>query len=139
MPKTDVAYSESEHHVPNPTDQTGTLDTSGTAGAADSKLEEVTAVFDEAKKQNLEVAARALDPSDEEVHHSLVNLPQGAVIHHADPDAAADRVKAAAKAVAGKDTNPHRRSPAQKQAAEEGDEGKQRAEAQQKEQGAGAR
>lgn len=139
MPKNEAAYQESEHHIPKATDQTGTLETSGTAGAAENDLRSVTAIFDEAEKQDLAVAARALDPDDTEVHHSLVNLPTGATIHHSDPEEARDRVQAAARAAKRKDTRPHRSTPAQKQAAEEGDEGAQRAQAQREEQGAGKR
>jgi hypothetical protein len=139
MPKTEAAYQESEHHIPKATDQTGTLETSGTAGAAESDLRGVTAIFDEAEKQDLAVAARALDPEDDEVHHSLVNLPTGATIHHADPEEAKDRVLGAAKAAEKKSTRPSRRSPAEEQAAEEGDEGAQRAQAQREAQGAGKR
>jgi hypothetical protein len=139
MPKTEAPYQESDHHIPSATDQTGTLDTSGTAGAADSKIEEVTSIFEEARKQELDTAARALDPEDTEVHESLVTLPTGAHLAHSDPEAARERVVEKAKAVRKHDTSPHRPSPAQKQAAEEGDKGAQRAQAQQEEQGAGKR
>ena len=69
------AYQESDDHVPNPTDQYGTLDTSGTAGAAHAKLEEITPVFEVASAQEAQVAAKAIDPKDESVHPSMVTMP----------------------------------------------------------------
>lgn len=48
-----AAYTESEDFVPDPTMATGTLDTSGTAGAEDSKVENTTPVFDAADAQNV--------------------------------------------------------------------------------------
>jgi hypothetical protein len=70
-----AAYKESDDHVPDATNQYGTVDTSGTAGTAHARLEEVTNVFDEARKQDLETAVRALDPKDDEVSSALVVLP----------------------------------------------------------------
>lgn len=69
------AYKESDSHVPSPTDQFGTLDTTDTAGKADHSVQDVSPVFEAAKAQNLLQAARALDPEDTEVPSSLVILP----------------------------------------------------------------
>lgn len=69
------AYMESDDHVPDPTHQFGTVDTSGTAGTAHSRIEETTAIFDVAKQHDLVTAARALDPDDTDVSSSLVVLP----------------------------------------------------------------
>lgn len=60
-------YVENPDFVPDTTAATGTLDTSGTAGAADSKIENTTPVFDAAKAQDLQYAAKALDPDDKSV------------------------------------------------------------------------
>ena len=68
-------YSESDDFVPDPTHQFGTVETSGTAGIADSRIEEVTPIFDIARQQNLVTAARALDPDDTDVASSNVILP----------------------------------------------------------------
>lgn len=70
-------YSEdNENHVPDPTAQFGTLDTSGTAGGNHEKLEMISPIFDVAKAQDVAFAARAVDPDDEEVDESThVVLP----------------------------------------------------------------
>lgn len=49
-------YQENPDFVPDSTMVTGTLDTSGTAGADDSKVENTTPVFDAAKAQDLQYA-----------------------------------------------------------------------------------
>lgn len=50
------AYVEDPNFVPDATAATGTLDTSGTAGAEDSRIENTTPVFDAAKAQDLQYA-----------------------------------------------------------------------------------
>lgn len=60
-------YVENPDHVPDPTAATGTLDTSGTAGAEDSRVENTTPVFDAARAQDLQYASKALDPDDDSV------------------------------------------------------------------------
>lgn len=101
MPEVEVTvggnYKESDDHLPDPTDQMGTVDTSGTAGTAHGRIEEVTKIFDVAKAQDLQTAARALDPKDTDVSESLVTLPAGPTIIQGDPKEAAERVKTAAK------------------------------------------
>lgn len=72
-------YFESEDHRPEPLYQYGTLDTSDTAGGAHQRIEEVSPVFEISRRQNLAVAARALDPADTEVPAELVTLPTGSV------------------------------------------------------------
>lgn len=135
----DQPYKESDHHVPHPTHQTGTLDTSGTSGVADSNLREVTPIFDVAEKQDIEVAARALDPDDPTPSHMVV-LPQGAQIQHSDPEAAKERVLAKAeKSAKDRKVRPKGRTPAQQEAAESGDDAAQKAKAEQESQGAGKR
>lgn len=70
------AYKEEDDtFVPDPTHQFGTVDTSGTAGTAHSRIEETTAIFDVAKQADMVTAARALDPDDPDVHSSMVVLP----------------------------------------------------------------
>lgn len=96
-------YKESDSFVPNPTHQYGTLDTSGTAGAAHSRLEEVTPVFDVAKAQNAIIAKRAVDPDDPEVPSYLVTMPPGTNFVPVDVNAIEDRV---AKQGAAAEENP---------------------------------
>lgn len=114
-------YVENPDHVPNPTDAYGTLDTTGTGGGAHAKIEEITPIFDVAKSQDLATAARALDPDDPDVHASLVTLPDGQRIVPVDPEAAADRVRAAAEAATAEpvDLSSSRMTPAKEAAAEE--------------------
>lgn len=69
-----VGYSEDENHRPDPMFQYGTVDTSDTSGGAQSRIQEVSPVFDVARAQNLETAARALDPKDP-TPSELVVLP----------------------------------------------------------------
>lgn len=132
-------YTESETHTPNPTDQVGTLDTSGTAGAAHGHLEEVTPIFEVADAQNAIVAARALDPDDTDVPESLVVLPQGQVIESLDKDAIRERVAEKAKGAEDRANAPMGVTPtsAQRKAAEEGPGAAQEAETERAEQGAG--
>jgi hypothetical protein len=91
------AYKESDEHVPDPTDQFGTLDTSATAGSAHGQVDAVTPIFDVAKAQDKLTAAKALDPNDDSVDASLVVLPQGMVIAEDGAQAARDRVTNAAQ------------------------------------------
>ena len=90
-------YRERNDFVPNPTDMRGTLDTSGTAGAAHNRLEDVTAAFEVAKRDDTILAGRALDPQDTAVPSSTVVLPQSVSVVSGDPDAARDRVRQAAE------------------------------------------
>lgn len=93
------AYKESDDHVPNPTDQYGVVDTSGTAGIGDQRIEDITPVFDVAKNQALLDAKRALDPEDTDFDASLVTLPQGQITSVVDPAAERQRVLDLADAV----------------------------------------
>ena len=130
----DSKYQENENFVPEPTAQFGTLDTSGTAGVAHSRLEEITPVFDVARKQEAKAAAAALDPEDDSVPASLVTLPDS----NRTKDEAVETVKARAKA-ADKDEVTllsERKTLAQKQAEETGDEAGQKADGQTGAQGA---
>lgn len=75
-----VGYSEDNpDHKPDPFFQTGTLDTSDTGGTAQNSIRDVSPVFDIARAQNLQAAAKALDPDDDSVPSELVILPQGEV------------------------------------------------------------
>jgi hypothetical protein len=94
-----TGYIESEGHVPNPTDQYGSMDTSGTSGDR-HRIEQVSPIFDQAHAHDMRTAARALDPADDSVHESLVVLPSGQNIVPVDPDGAKDRVLAKASASA---------------------------------------
>lgn len=127
-------YQESDKFVPEPTAQFGTLDTSGTAGVAHSRLEEITPVFDVARKQEAKAAAAALDPEDDSVPASLVILPDS----DRTKDEAVETVKARAKAVEDDEVTllTERKTLAQKQAEETGDEAGQKADGQTGSQGA---
>lgn len=89
-----VGYSEDESHVPDPFYQSGTLDTSDTAGGAHSNIREISPVFDVARARNLEAAQRALDPNDP-TPAELVVLPDE--VNTA--DAAKERLDAAVQDV----------------------------------------
>lgn len=132
------AYKESDDHVPNPTHQFGTVDTSGTAGTAHSRIEEVSPIFDVADAQNAVTAARALDPDDKDVDESLVNLPAGQVLEVVDKDAVRERIQAKADAVVAEPVEVGGPTKAQKEAAESGGTGAQTAQEQQQESGAGS-
>jgi hypothetical protein len=128
-------YQEDENFVPEPTAQFGTLDTSGTAGAAHSRIEEISPVFEVADALNAQAAAKAVEDGD----FSQVILPTGQQLVTGDPDAAKEAVLAKAK-----DTEPvlvasSRKTPPLEDAEEEGDEAAAKAEAQQTQQGAGSR
>lgn len=74
-----VGYSEDNpNHTFDPFAQTGTLDTSDTAGTANNRIESVSPIFDIARAENMKTAARALDP-DDPTPSELVVLPQGEV------------------------------------------------------------
>lgn len=117
-------YVENPNHVPNPTDAYGTLDTSGTAGAAHGRIEEVTPIFDVARQQDLATAAKALDPDDDSVDSSLVVIDQGQRLSAVDPTVDEERVKASAAKVADEpvDLTSARVTPPKAQAAESGPE-----------------
>jgi hypothetical protein len=121
MPSTQPeGYVENPDFVPNPTDAVGTLDTSGTAGSAHSKIEEITPIFDVARQQDLATAAKALDDKDDSVDAALVTLPTGASIVNEDPEAAKKRVAAAARRQKDVDLTSSRQTASTKAAAEGG-------------------
>ncbi len=95
---TPEVYKESDTHVPSATAQYGTLDTSGTAGAAHAKLEGITPVFAVADAQNALVAAAALDPEQPDVPSYLVTMPPGQNLVPVDVGAIEDRIKAQGEA-----------------------------------------
>lgn len=132
------AYTEDDdEHIPDPTFQFGTVDTSGTAGTADNRIEEVTPIFDVAKQQDLITAARALDPDDPDVSSAMVVIPEGMRVVHGDPEAARENVISQADAAMANPVEVGGPSLAQRQAAESGEEGTRKSESQRKEQGAG--
>lgn len=89
------AYRESDSHLPDPTAHYGTMDTSGTAGIAESALDSASPVFAAAKAQDLAYAAKAVDPDDDTPLDSVI-LPDGQRSHKQ----AVEAVRAAAKAAA---------------------------------------
>lgn len=128
-------YREDESHVPDPTSQYGTMDTSGTAGAAHSKLENVTPIFEVADAQNAMVAAAALDPDQPDVPGYLVTMPPGQNLVTVDEEAIKERLATKAKEVEENPVLLGGPSPYQKQAAEEGEQVAQSAENQRTDQG----
>lgn len=127
MPENDTVveygegYKESDDFVPNPTDQFGTLDTSDTAGRAHAKIEEISPIFEVARKQDLAAAQRALDPDDPDVPASMVVLPQGQALSVVDEEKVKDDLKSKAGAATSEKVNlASYRGPAQKAAAESG-------------------
>lgn len=130
-------YVEDPNFVPNVTDQFGTLDTSGTAGAAHAQIEEITPVFEVARKQNLAQAARALDPNDDSVDASMVTLPQGQVMTVVDEEKIKSDLQAKAEGADEPVQISAFRGPAQAAAAEEGPAAEAKAQAQTEQQGAG--
>lgn len=135
-------YVEDDRHIPNPTDQFGTYDTSGTAGAAHSDLTRVSPVFDVAKAQDLVTAARALDPDDDEVPEHLVVKPPVTLMDQVDHDAIRERVTSAAEAAIQNPIVVGGQTPAQEEAAktdeETGGEKTEKAARHTRSQGAGA-
>jgi len=131
-------YVEDKNFVPNPTDQFGTLDTSGTAGAAHSRIEEISPIFRVAEQQSALNAARALDPNDDSVPASAVVLPDGGARSREDAEKVVkDRAAKAKKELGGTDLVTDPKGPAQKDAAESGDEAGTKANAERESQGAG--
>jgi len=126
-------YKESDDHIPDPTHQFGTVDTSGTAGMADSRIEEVTPIFDVAKQQDLVMAARALDPEDTDVSSSQVILPGDL----RDQETAKEEVRRQAEALLAEPIEVGGPTAAQRAAAEEGPQAEEKAKAQRQSQGAG--
>ena len=117
-------YQEDPDFVPNPADYTGTLDTSGTAGAAHGKIEAVTPIFDIAKHQDLQTAAKALDPDDDTVSESSVVLPTPVITTQAGGDADAARERILAKADASEEPDLYEKNAFEKEAGESTDEDK---------------
>jgi hypothetical protein len=117
--RTSEDYRESDDFVPNPTDQTGTVDTSGTGGMANSRIEEVTPIFELANKQDRITAARALDPDDDEVTRSHVVMPTGQVFEALDKDEIIDQARRAATKVVDEDVVMGGPTASQKAAAED--------------------
>ncbi len=135
----DGVYVENENFVPDPTDQYGTLDTSGTAGAAHQKVEEVTKVFEVADAQNAIIAKRALDPDDDEIPSYLVTMPPGQNLVPVDEDAIRERVTKVGEKAESEPITLGAPTPAQQQAAQEGPAAASTAESQRADQGVGGK
>lgn len=130
-------YKENDDFLPNPTDQFGTLDSSGTAGSAHANIKEVTPIFKIADAKDAITAARALDPDDDGVPSSAVIMPQGQNMVVVDEEAIKAKIVARAEAL-GDDLTIGGPTAAQKEAAEEGDKGATRAQSQQENQSGSA-
>lgn len=99
----DGAYKESDEHVPDPTAAFGTLDTSGTSGGQNERIEHITPLFDAARAQDLQYAAKALDPNDDSVIDPGAVVNEGAAVTVTTaggrtPEQGEEAVKNAAKA-----------------------------------------
>lgn len=118
-----VGYSEDNpSHVIDPFAQSGTVDTSDTSGTANNSIREVSPVFDIARAQNLQLAARALDPNDLSVPEELVVLPAAVVTVQGTTKTAEEGKLSVLNAVRDIAENPVEiggLSPAQKEAAED--------------------
>lgn len=83
-------YVENPDHTPNPYFQTGTLETTDLGTTAAQQIHGVSPVFEVARAQNLQTAARALDPNDPTVSSDLVILPAAEVTVQGSAKTAAD-------------------------------------------------
>lgn len=80
-------YKESDDHKPEPTALSGTFDTSDAGGSGHyTRVENLAPIFEVAKAHALHVAARALDPDDEEVSESLVQRSTAFTVSQGDPE-----------------------------------------------------
>jgi hypothetical protein len=121
-----VGYFENENYRPDPFAQRAQLDTTDTSGTVQD-IREVSHVFDEARANNMKVAARALDPNDPSVSEDLVTLPQGQVTVVGTTKTADEGREDVVRAVQGYAENPVEiggLTPAQQAAAEEAPEAK---------------
>lgn len=133
------AYKESDDHVPSPTDLYDQYNTSGTG--SHHVIEDVSPVFEVAKRDAKIQTGRALDPEDTDVPTSAVVLPDGQRLIVEDHDEIRDRLKADAEKAADNPVEVGGPSPSARLAALGGEEGESAAEAEtanQGTQGAGA-
>jgi hypothetical protein len=86
---------------------------------ANSRIEEVTPIFELANKQDRITAARALDPDDDEVTRSHVVMPTGQVFEALDKDEIIDQARRAATKVVDEDVVMGGPTASQKAAAED--------------------
>lgn len=116
----DDRYKESDEHQPRLTDQTAFLNTTG-IGNSDHRIEEISPVFEVDKVKTAEEILGALDPENTKVSSDRVMLPDADVVVR--DDDAADQIKKAAEARVERGVVVGGLSPAQEEAAEEGEEG----------------
>lgn len=109
------AYVEDEDFVPNPADMVKQFNTSGLG--ASGRIEEVSPVFTVDKVKTAEQVLAALDPDNTAVDSSKVLLPNAVD----DNDEAREAIRDAAQARVDKGVVIGEPTPAQKEAAEEGD------------------
>lgn len=126
------AYKESDDHVPNPTDLYDQFNTSGTG--SHHVIEDVSPIFDVAKRESKILSGRALDPNDP-TPESHVVLPEGQRLITEDLDKVRDRLKKEAKEAEKNPVEVGGPSPSQRLAAEGGDKGKAHAAAETANQG----
>jgi hypothetical protein len=125
-------YQEEGTTLPNPTDQFGTYDTTG----GQSSMDDVSPIFEIATKQSQLAAKEALESDNPRKAAAEANviLPEQNIVTKTGDDI--DTVKARFQ----DDVEPvdlSKGSPAQRQAAESGDEAAEKVESQRAEQGAG--
>lgn len=127
MPKDDVAvvggpYVEDPDFVPNPTDLHGTFNTSGVGAHHDPST--VSPIFEVDRQATAAQIAAALDDDDDSVSSDTVLFPSHQQFAAADPEA--DKEALLNRAQARLDNGPvviGEPGPAEKEAAESGDEG----------------
>lgn len=114
-------YVENEDHVPNPTDMVAQFNTSGTG--AHGRIEEVAPIFEVDKVKTAQEIEAALDPKNDNVPASRVVLPS----QIDDNDEAKKDLKERAASRLKKGVEIGGPTPAEDEAAKEGDEGEEAA------------
>lgn len=112
--KTSTPYKESDDHVPNPLDVSGTVDTTGTGGDLAQSVNEISPVFAQARADALGAALNAVEKDPEGASSSVI-LPDEEKSH----DDAIDDLRSAAESA--REQADAGLSPAKAEAAEEGE------------------
>ena len=115
------AYKESDSHVPNPTDMVAQFNTEGVG--AHGKIEEVSPIFEVDKVKTAQEIVGALDPDNDAVDSDRVLLPNV----EQDNEVAKENLLAVAEKRVEKGVEIGGPTPAEREAALEGEEGEQAA------------
>lgn len=111
-------YKESDDHVPNPMYQRGVVDTTGTSGDLGGRIENISPVFAQAKADAFGNAADAIDDPDRD-ESEVVTYHDSEVLSDEETRA---RTKEVADELANSEQVQTGLTPAQQEAAEEGDD-----------------